>query len=180
MNDATRNVTVKMVQFYVEKLGETLCQLGIDTDKFGIRYQGKIATRSKNHQRKRNPPPQPFAIKKCNKIGSRKYKCVNELYFFWPSIDRSDLWWQDIIVDFQQHVLYAFLISVLQGMAVTSEEELERLHEASARGDRLMDTTDDDDASVVSDVPNGKTANAGNAAASAAGAGAGTPGTRDE
>ena len=87
---------------------------------------------------------------------------------------------QDIIVDFQQHVLYAFLISVLQGMAVTSEEELERLHEASARGDRLMDTTDDDDASVVSDVPNGKTANAGNAAASAAGAGAGTPGTRDE
>ena len=27
---------------------------------------------------------------------------------------------QDIIVDFQQHVLYAFLISVLQGMAVTS------------------------------------------------------------
>ena len=44
---------------------------------------------------------------------------------------RTFLWdLQDIIVDFQQHVLYAFLISVLQGMAVTSEEELERLHEA--------------------------------------------------
>ena len=52
-----RYYLIKMVQFYVEKLGETLCQLGIDTDKFGIRYQGKIATRSKNHQRKRNPPP---------------------------------------------------------------------------------------------------------------------------
>ena len=78
---------------------------------------------------------------------------------------------QDIIVDFQQHVLYAFLISVLQGMAVTSEEELERLHEASARGDRerLMDT--DDDASVISDVPNGKNAN---------NAGAEAPGTRNE
>ena len=29
-------------QAYVEKLGETLCQLGIDTDKFGIRYQVQI------------------------------------------------------------------------------------------------------------------------------------------
>ena len=43
-----RYYLIKMVQFYVEKLGETLCQLGIDTDKFGIRYQGrKTATRSK-------------------------------------------------------------------------------------------------------------------------------------
>ena len=56
-----------------------------------------------------------------------------------------------------------------------SEDELERLHEASARGEqgeRLMDT--DDDASVVSDVPNGKNAGANNAANSAAAAG--TPG----
>ena len=36
-----RYYLIKMVQFYVEKLGETLCQLGIDTDKFGIRYQGR-------------------------------------------------------------------------------------------------------------------------------------------
>ena len=58
-----------------------------------------------------------------------------------------------------------------------SEDELERLHEASARGEqgeRLMDT--DDDASVVSDVPNGKNAGANNAANNAAAA-AGTPGS---
>ena len=56
-----------------------------------------------------------------------------------------------------------------------SEDELERLHEASARGEqgeRLMDT--DDDASVVSDVPNGKNA----AAAGSAANNTGTPGTR--
>ena len=55
------------------------------------------------------------------------------------------------------------------------EDELERLHEASARGEqgeRLMDT--DDDASVVSDVPNGKNAAAAGSAANAAAAG--TPG----
>ena len=57
-----------------------------------------------------------------------------------------------------------------------SEDELERLHEASARGEqgeRLMDT--DDDASVVSDVPNGKSATAAGSAANNAAA-AGTPG----
>ena len=57
-----------------------------------------------------------------------------------------------------------------------SEDELERLHEASARGEqgeRLMDT--DDDASVVSDVPNGKNAAAAGSAANNAAA-AGTPG----
>ena len=35
----------QMVQFYVETLGETLCQMGIDTDKFGIKYQGGTLAR---------------------------------------------------------------------------------------------------------------------------------------
>ena len=75
---------IKMIECYVETLGITLGQLGIDTDTFGLKYQ-------------------------------------------------------DMVIDFQKHLLYGFLISVLQGMAVTSEDELERLHEASARGERLMD-----------------------------------------
>ena len=67
-------------------------------------------------------------------------------------------------------MLYAFLISVLQGMAVTSEDELERLHEASARGERFMDT-DDDASDVVSEnqntAPPNSRSNASNSAAAA-------------
>ena len=58
-----------MVQFYVEKLGETLCQLGIDTDKFGIRYQGKMLLVRRIIKGRGTL----FAIKKCIKIGNRKY-----------------------------------------------------------------------------------------------------------
>ena len=68
-------------------------------------------------------------------------------------------------------MLYAFLISVLQGMAVTSEDELERLHEASARGERFMDT-DDDASDVVSEnqntAPPNSRNNANNSAAATA------------
>lgn len=54
-----RYYLIKMVECYVETLGSTLCQLGIDTDSFGLKYQ-------------------------------------------------------DVVVDFQKHVLYGFLIAVLQ------------------------------------------------------------------
>ena len=67
-------------------------------------------------------------------------------------------------------MLYAFLISVLQGMAVTSEDELERLHQASARGERFMDTDDDAASDVVSENQNTAPPNRNNANNSAAAA----------
>lgn len=61
---------IKMVECYVETLGITLGQLGIDTDSFGLKYQ-------------------------------------------------------QVLQDFQQHILYGFMVSVLMAMANTSKEELE-------------------------------------------------------
>ena len=61
---------IKMVEVYVETLGITLGQLGIDTDSYGLKYQ-------------------------------------------------------DVLLDFQQLMLYGFLVSVLIAMATTSPAELE-------------------------------------------------------
>ncbi len=67
---------VKMVECYVETLGITLGQLGIDTDAFGLKYQ-------------------------------------------------------QVLEDFQKHLLYGFGIAVLMAMATTSPEELEAYYQRS-------------------------------------------------
>lgn len=76
---------IKLIECYVETLGITLGQLGVDTDSFGMNYHS-------------------------------------------------------VIKDFQQHVLYGFLVSVLVAMANTSESELKKCCAAEN-----MDVDDDDD-----------------------------------
>ena len=50
--------------------------------------------------------------------------------------------YQDIVIDFQKHVLYGFLTSVLIGMATTSPEELDLFYEARQRGEDMeVDST---------------------------------------
>ena len=45
--------------------------------------------------------------------------------------------YQDIVIDFQNHVLYGFLTSVLIGMATTSPEELDLFYESRQKGEDM-------------------------------------------
>ena len=80
---------IKLIGDYCETLGSTLCQLGIDTDSFGMNFHS-------------------------------------------------------VINDFQQHILYGFIVGVLIGMANTNPEELDRMcnnevvmHSGSKSRDRV-------------------------------------------
>ena len=77
-----RYYLIKLVECYVETLGAALCQMGVDTDSYGIKYT-------------------------------------------------------HIIREFQQHILYGFLVAVLVSMSNTNIEELH--HFIQSKGNEGLD-----------------------------------------